>query len=69
VPVAARLLTLPDHPGLDLVVVFIRVGDGAGGHDSGSGLVMEIPRFHDTLRNAPAKRGAGDSGSAISEGT
>jgi hypothetical protein len=66
VPVAARLLTLTDHPGLDLVVVVVRVGDGAaGGSYSGSGLVMEMPRFHDTLRNTRGKRGADNRGSAI----
>jgi len=53
VPVAAQFLALSDHPGLDLVVVFIRVGDGTGGRrNSGSRLVMEMPRFHNTLRNA-----------------
>jgi hypothetical protein len=50
VPAAARLLTLPNHPRLDLVVVFIREGDGAGGRHSGSGLVMEMPGLH---RHAP----------------
>jgi len=65
VPVAARLVTLTDHPGLELVVVFIRVGDRAGNRNSGSGLVMEMPRFHDTLRNTPAKRGADDGSSGI----
>jgi Family of unknown function (DUF6496) len=40
-------VTLTDHPGLDLVVL-IRERDRAGG--SGSGLVMEMPRFHDRLR-------------------
>jgi uncharacterized protein DUF6496 len=59
VPVAAQLLTLTYHPGLDLVVVFIREGDGAGGCYSGSGLVMEMPRFHETrsaTREANAAR-------------
>jgi hypothetical protein len=52
VPVAARLLTLTDHPGFDLVVIFIPVGDRADGCYSPSGPVMEVPPFHDTLRNA-----------------
>jgi hypothetical protein len=30
---------------------------------------MERPRFHDTLRNTQAKRGADDGGSAIGKGT
>src|SRR5262249_17895560 len=68
VPVAARLVTLTDHPGLDLVVVFVREGDGAGGNRAWSGLVTEIPRFHDTLRNTRAKRGADGRGSAIGAG-
>jgi hypothetical protein len=68
-PVAAQLLTLTDHPGLDLVLVFIRECDGAAGGYSGSGLMMEMPRFHDTLRNTQAKRGADNGGSAIGEGT
>ena len=63
-PIAAQLLTLTDHPGLDLIVVFVRVGDGTDGRHSRSGLVMEMPRFHDTLRNTPAKRGADDGGSS-----
>src|SRR4051794_18855073 len=52
VPVASRLLTLTDHPGFDLVVVFIRMGDRADGCYSRSGLMMEVPPVHDTLRNA-----------------
>jgi hypothetical protein len=52
VPVAPRLLTLTDHPGFDLVVVFIRMGDRADGCYSRSGLMMEVPSVHDTLRNA-----------------
>jgi hypothetical protein len=52
VPVAPRLLTLTDHPGFDLVVVFIRMGDRADGRYSRSGLMMEVPPVHDTLRNA-----------------
>jgi hypothetical protein len=64
VPVAAQLLALSDHPGLDLVVVFIRVGDGTGGPNSGSRLMMEMPRFHNTLRNVQDKRGSPDGGSA-----
>jgi hypothetical protein len=51
VPVAPRLLTLTDHPGFDLVVTFIRMDDRADGCYSRSGLVMEVPPFHDTLRN------------------
>ena len=47
VAVAARLRTLTDHPSLDLIIVLNRVGDGAGYR---SGLVMEIPRFHEKLR-------------------
>jgi hypothetical protein len=58
-------VTLTDHPGFELVVVFIREGDGAGGNHSGSGLVMEMPRFHDTLRNTRDKRGVDDGSSAI----
>ena len=54
-PVAAQFLTLTYHPGLDLVVVFIRVGDGAGGNYLEAGLVKETQ----------AKRGADDSGSDI----
>ena len=51
VPVAPCLLTLTDHPGFDLVVIFIRMGDRADGCYSRSGLVMEVPPFHDdTLR-------------------
>jgi hypothetical protein len=68
VPVAARLLTLTDHPGLDLVV-FIRERDRAGGNHSGWGLVMEMPRFHDRLRNTRGKRGADNRGSSNREGT
>jgi hypothetical protein len=50
---AARgLLSLTDHPGFDLVVIFIRMGDRADGRYSRSALVMEVPPFHDTLRNA-----------------
>jgi hypothetical protein len=52
VPVGPRLLTLTEHPGFDLVVIFIRVGDRADGRYSRSGLVMEVPPIHDTLRNA-----------------
>ena len=48
VAVAARLLTLTDHPGLDLIIVLNRVGDGAEAYPSG--LVMKIPRFHERLR-------------------
>jgi hypothetical protein len=62
-PIAAQLLTLTYHPGLDLVV-FIREGDGAGGSQSGSEAVVEMPRFHNTLHNTQGKRGAGDAGSA-----
>ena len=51
-PVAPRLLTLTDHPGFDLVAIFIRMGDRDNGCYSPSGLVMEVPPFHDTLRNA-----------------
>jgi hypothetical protein len=58
VPVAARLLTLTDHPGLDLIVVLNRVGDAAD--YARSGLVMEMPHFHDTLRIAH-QRGADDA--------
>ena len=36
-----RLLTLTDHPGLDLIIVLNRVGDRADGFHSPSGLVME----------------------------
>jgi hypothetical protein len=46
VPVAAQLLTLTYHPSLDLVVVFIREGEGAHGSHSGSGMVVEMPRLH-----------------------
>jgi hypothetical protein len=67
VPVAAQLLTLTDHPDLDLVVVFIREGDRAGGSHSESGLVMEMPGFHHTLRNTQGKRSA-DNGVPQSEG-
>jgi hypothetical protein len=59
-PLAARLLTLADHPGLDLVVVFIREGDGAGGGHSGPGLVMEMPRLHKLSPQPRSKRGADD---------
>jgi hypothetical protein len=52
VPVGPRLLTLTEHPGFDLIVIFIRVGDRADGRYSRSGLVMEVPPIHDTLRNA-----------------
>jgi hypothetical protein len=52
VPVAAWLLTLADHPGLNRIVVLNSVGDAAQGCHARSGLVMEMPRFHDTLRNA-----------------
>src|SRR6476660_3233218 len=55
VPVAGRLLTLTDHPGLDLIIVLNGVGDGANA--SPSGLVMEIPRFHDRLRMRTNARG------------
>jgi Family of unknown function (DUF6496) len=48
VAVAAWLRTLTDHPGLDLIIVLNRVGDGAEAYPSG--LVMEIPRFHERLR-------------------
>jgi hypothetical protein len=41
-------LTLTDHPGLDLIIVLNGVGDGENALPSG--LVMEIPRFHDRLR-------------------
>ena len=51
-PVAPRLLTLTDHPGFDLVAIFIRMGDRADGCYSQSGLMMEVPPVHDTLRNA-----------------
>ena len=51
-PVARCLLTLTDHPGFDLVAIFIRMGDRDDGCYSPSGLVMEVPPFHDTLRNA-----------------
>ena len=51
-PVAPCLLTLTDHPGFDLVAIFIRMGDRDDGCYSPSGLVMEVPPFHDTLRNA-----------------
>ena len=57
-PVAARLLTLTDHPGLNLIVVLNRVGDAAD--YARSGLVMEMPHFHDTLRIAH-QRGADDA--------
>jgi hypothetical protein len=50
-PVAAQLLTVTDHPGLDLALVFLREGDRAGGSHTGSGLVIEMPRFHNALRN------------------
>jgi hypothetical protein len=46
--IAPRLLTLTDHPGLDLIVVLNRLSDPADG--SPSGQVTEIPRFHDRLR-------------------
>lgn len=48
VAVAAQLRTLTDHPGLNLIILLNRVGDGA--EASPSGLVMEIPRFHEKLR-------------------
>ena len=64
-PVAARLLTLTDHPGLDLIIVFNHVGDG--GDASPSGLLMEIPRFHDRAPNAN-QRGPADASSAIGGG-
>ena len=48
--ITTRLLTLTDHPGLNLIVVLNRVGDRADGCHSPSGLVMEIPRFHERLR-------------------
>ena len=51
-PVARCLLTLTDHPGFDLVAIFIGMGDRDDGCYSPSGLVMEVPPFHDTLRNA-----------------
>jgi hypothetical protein len=51
-PVAPRLLTLTDHPGFDLVAILIRMGDQNDGCYSPWGLVMEVPPFHDTLRNA-----------------
>jgi hypothetical protein len=60
VAVAARLLTLTDHPGLDLIIVFKHVGDGADA--SPSGLLMEIARFHDRAPNAH-QRGPADPGS------
>ena len=69
VPVAARLLILTDHPGLDLVTSSSAKAMGPGGSHSGAGLVMEMPRLHNTLRNTRSKRGADDSGSAIGEGT
>ena len=59
-PFAARLLTLTDHPGLDLIIVFNHVGDGADA--SPSGLLMEIARFHDRAPNAH-QRGPADAGS------
>ena len=62
VPVAARLLTLTDHPGLNLIIVFNHVGDGADA--STSGPLMEIPRFHDRAPNTH-QRGPADAGSAI----
>src|SRR5262245_3915578 len=65
VPVAARLLALTDHPGLELVVVFIRERDGASDNRTLSRLVMGMARFHDTLRNTRGKRGADDDGSSI----
>src|SRR4051794_17270745 len=40
-PVAAQLLTVTDHPGLDLALVFVRKGGRAGGSHSGSGPVIE----------------------------
>ena len=60
VPVAAQFLALSDHPGLAIwSSVFIRVGDGTRGRrNSGSRLVMETPRFHNTLRNAQGERGS-----------
>ena len=48
--ITTRLLTLTDHPGLDLIIVLNRVSDRADGCHSPSGLVMEIPRFHERLR-------------------
>jgi Family of unknown function (DUF6496) len=60
VPAAARLLTLTDHPGLDLVVVIIRMGGGTDYCHSRSGLVMEMPPFHDMLRKTQVQRGAED---------
>src|SRR4029079_18338153 len=65
VPFAARLLTLTDHPGLDLIIVFNHVGDGADA--SPSGLLMEIARFHDRAPNGH-QRGPADAGSAIGGG-
>jgi hypothetical protein len=44
VPVAPRLLTLTDHPGFDLVVIFIRMGDRAERCYLRSRLVM-VPDF------------------------
>ena len=44
VPVAPRLLTLTDHPGFDLVVIFIRMGDLAERCYLRSRLVM-VPDF------------------------
>ena len=44
--ITTRLLTLTDHPGLDLIIVLNRVSDRADRCHSPSGLVMEIPRFH-----------------------
>jgi hypothetical protein len=67
VPVAAQLLTLTYHPGLDLVVVFIRIreGDGARGSHSGSGMVVEMPRLHKHSPQHPKQRDADEGGSAI----
>jgi hypothetical protein len=64
VPVAAQLLTLTYHPGLDLVVVF-----RARGSHSGSGMVVEMPRLHKHSPQHPKQRDADEGGSAIGEGT
>jgi hypothetical protein len=60
VPVAAQLLTLTYHPGLDLVVVF-----RARGSHSGSGMVVEMPRLHKHSPQHPKQRDADEGGSAI----
>jgi len=46
-------LGLTNHPGFNLVVIFIRMGDRTDDCYSRSGLMMEVlPPVHDTLRNA-----------------